>query len=100
MYPAGELNTLAARKALVRSRIAVHRHQCASNAATLLRPVEWIDHAVGRWRQFAPIAKLLGVPLGLLAGRMLMRRAGKWGKLFKFAPLVFRTAQMFAKSRA
>jgi hypothetical protein len=105
MYPAGELNLLAARKALVRVRIAERRWQCAADAAEASRPLAWIDGALDCWRQLSPLTKAVGLPLVLLAAKKL---AGRFGRspllrllptLLRSLPVVFRTAQAVAGRR-
>lgn len=109
MYPRGELNRLAARKALLQARIAVRRLECLQHAHGLARPVRLLDRAWALWRTIAPMAKLVGVPALLWAGGRFVRRgrggggggfAGKLGSLLKYAPLVMKAARAFSQARA
>ena len=59
MYPSAELNLLAARKAVLRRQIAAQRARCVAAAATLSRPLGWIDRALAIGRQWAPVAYAL-----------------------------------------
>jgi hypothetical protein len=86
MYPSGELNRLAARKALLQSRIAIRRWECAAAAAEIARPIAFIDRGVEMWHRISPFVKLLGVPLGLLITRIVSRKKkGKPTGKSKFA---------------
>ena len=78
MYPSGELNLLAARKALLQARIALRRYECAAAAAELTRPIAAIDRGLATWHRISPFVKILGVPLGLLVTRIISRK--KQGK--------------------
>jgi hypothetical protein len=78
MYPQAELIRLAARKAALRRDIAARRAQCAGAAATLARPLLWLDRATDLARRLAPFA---AVPLGLLAMRAVFPRLRLPGSL-------------------
>src|SRR5688572_30356422 len=97
MYPSGELNLLAARKALLQARIALRRYECAAAAAEVTRPIAAIDRGLATWHRISPFVKILGVPLGLLLTRIISRkRQGKPTGKSKFAafmtalPLIIR----------
>lgn len=96
MYPSGELNRLAARKALVRLRIDGNRWQCAETGAQLMRPVELLDRGLGYWRALSPLVKIAGVPLMLMLTRRLVGRAGRFAGIVRLLPSIFRTVRMFA----
>jgi hypothetical protein len=97
MYPRGELELLAARKALLQTRIAVRRWEVAAVATELMRPIAAIDRGLAVWHRISPFVKILGVPLGLLLTRIVSRkRQGKSTGKSKFAafmtalPLIIR----------
>ena len=71
MYPSGELNRLALRKALLRVRIAERRWECRQNGSELMRPVELADRGLAYWRALSPLVKVAGVPLLLMLTRRL-----------------------------
>ncbi|HVS54354.1 MAG TPA: hypothetical protein VHD62_18505 [Opitutaceae bacterium] len=103
MYPAGELNHLAARKALLRLRIAEHRLQCAQAADELARPLGWIDRALARWRSISPLAKTVGLPVVMLAAKKLLGRfggvaatVGKLPRLFRSLPAMLQAFRAMA----
>jgi hypothetical protein len=80
MYPRGELEELAARKAVLQARIAIRRYECIVAAAELKKPLAFADRVVGTWRSISPMLKLVSVPLGLLLAQFAAKRFGK-GKL-------------------
>jgi hypothetical protein len=102
MYPSGELNVLALRKAAVQARIAAHRWQCAAAAVELARPLAWIDRAHARWKSISPLAKMIGTPVAMLLGRKLFQKlgGGNLGMLARSAPAILEAVKMFAKARA
>jgi hypothetical protein len=86
MYPSGELTRLGAQKIVLQSRIAVRRLECVVAVAEVARPIAAIDRGIETWRRFAPLLKLLGIPLGLLLTRIVTRRRkGKPAGKSKFA---------------
>jgi len=85
MYPQRELTLLAARKAVLRQSIALSRVQCVADANRVAQPLAWLDRALAWWRRIPPLAKLVAVPLGLLAiQRVVFRRR----KIKIFLPLL------------
>ena len=106
MYPHGELNRLAARKTLLQARIAVRRLECTLAVVEIARPFAWIDRALQTWHRVSPMLKMLGVPLGLLVTRILVRkREGKTAGRSKFAavmaalPIIMRLVNMVKDAR-
>jgi hypothetical protein len=100
MYPAGELDALAVRKNMLLLRIALHRQQCVVAGSRLAKPLAWADDIIARWRKISPIAKMVGLPLGLMLARKATKRLGGSLKLLRFAPLILQTARSFARRRA
>ncbi len=96
MYPDGELNELAVYKAILRRRISRRREDCVAAAAGALRPIAWLDRAIVFWRQISPLAKLAVIPVGLLLKRVLFPRVGFFGKLLRWAPMIFTAGRAFA----
>jgi hypothetical protein len=66
MYPQRELNLLAARKDMLRQRIALTRIQTCADLARVVQPVAWCDKVVAFWKRIPPLTKLVAIPLGLL----------------------------------
>ena len=89
MYPQAELRILASRKAALRHRIHGRRIECAAAAATLSRPLEWIDRAHARWKKLSPVLKLAAVPLALLLRRKVAPRARILGSILRWGPLAY-----------
>jgi hypothetical protein len=86
MYPRRELELLAARKALLQTRIALRRLEVAAAATEVTRPIAAIDRGLAMWHRVSPFVKVLGVPLGLLLARIVSRkRRGKPTGKSKFA---------------
>lgn len=75
MFADDQLNELARRKELVRARVGLRRLQMIVTAGELARPVAWIDRGLALWRQFSPLVKTAGIPLGLLGLRRLFQRS-------------------------
>jgi hypothetical protein len=97
MYPRRELELLAARKALLQTRIALRRWEVAAAATEVTRPIAAIDRGLATWHRISPFVKTLGVPLGLLLVRIVSRKKrGKPTGKSKFAafmtalPLIIR----------
>lgn len=99
MYPSGELKELAARKASLRVRIDERRWLCVENGAELVRPVVIVDDLVDRWRRIAPLAKLVGVPLGLMIVRRLVRKFRHVAGFAQMLPVIFQTARTVSQWR-
>ena len=101
MYPHRDLAGLAARKAIVRARIAVRRWECAVAVAELSRPIAMVDRGMAMWRKISPFVKLIGLPVGLLGMRKVFRRAGrgKWSKIAAMMPVILRGAKMVMQMR-
>jgi len=105
MFADEQLAQLAERKLLVQTRITLRRMQCVVTAAELARPVALADRAWGLWRQFSPMLKAVGFPLGLFALRKVFGRprrpAGEgkgkgWlGALLAALPIVLQVMQSF-----
>jgi hypothetical protein len=103
MYPQRELSLLAAHKAELRRDIAFRRAQCALAAAQVVKPLEWLDRAVGFWRRLSPFTKLAAVPLGFLAKRALFPKGKILGALVRWSPMIFgvvRSVHSVVKNRA
>ena len=49
MYPQGELNRVAARKALLRASLQTDRERCASAFERLTRPLVWLERLRTIW---------------------------------------------------
>lgn len=101
MYPNGELERLALRKAQLQLRIAVHRRQCVEAFTRLAEPVAKVDRGIAAWRRISPWAKLLAIPAGFLLQRRFGRRRatpgagrGRLAALLAAVPLVIRGARM------
>ena len=100
MYPRQELIVLARRKALLRDRICIDRDGVAAAAARLVEPIEMVDRGVAYWRRVSPMVKLAAIPLGLLMGRVLKRRARKLSAALRWGPVVFAAVRGFAKGHS
>jgi len=87
MFPRGELTILAARKEILRLRIAARRAQIQACALRVTRPLGWIDHMLERWRSISPLVRMIVMPAGLFGVRALTTRLGK-GKWLLMAPLI------------
>lgn len=95
MYPRQQLNVLALRKAVVQSRIAARRQDCALHAAEVMRPVRWVDEACHVGRTVLARAGELALPVGMLLAQRFAKPGGKLEKVIAYAPLVMRLAQSF-----
>lgn len=100
MYAQRELNRLGEVKASLQRRIGRRRVECAVQADTALRPLQWVDRAYGYWRRIAPIAKLAMGPLGVWLFRSVARRRKVTGSLLRFAPLLWNVFRGFSRGRA
>jgi hypothetical protein len=101
MYPTGELNTLALRKAAVRARILRDRLRCVAFAAEVARPINWLDRALIQWRKISPVAKLAALPLGLLLRRAVLpgKKLNLMGRAVGLLPVVVGALKMFRVQR-
>lgn len=101
MYPRGELDELGTRKALVQARIAVRRLQCAEHAMQVAGPLRVIDRVREKWHHISPWVKLVGIPLGVIAGRKMEKRGheGKMSMLLKYAPIALQVVKLLTKAR-
>lgn len=88
MYPQAELTALARRKEAVRRSIADHREQCVAAAAVAVRPLRWLDTALGLWRQFGPLALVAAVPLGAVAFKGRSSGSSIFRTVLRWAPSV------------
>lgn len=96
MFPVQELNRLAAAKAMLRSRIAARRRDCAAAAQVLTRPVAWLDRAIALGRQFAPLARAALGPLGL-AWTCFRQTREKPARLHRWLPLLVTALQLASR---
>src|SRR5207248_1856103 len=82
----------------LRARIAEHRWECIEAAATLARPLQWMDRVVATWRRFSPLVRLAGLPLAWMVARRLklFSRIAKVTALARSLPLILNTARMVA----
>jgi hypothetical protein len=99
MHPGRELNRLAGLKAARQRGIAYHRAQCATAAARVLQPVEWVDEKLAVWRRLSPIAKLLAIPVGLLLKRVAAPRLRVMSTLLRWGPVLFGVVRGLSASR-
>jgi hypothetical protein len=86
MYPTRELSRLATHKQAVQQRITRHRADCVAAATGLARPFDWLDRALGFWRQLSPWIKIAAVPLGLFWKRPAAARP--LGALLRWLPVI------------
>jgi hypothetical protein len=86
MYPARELDRLAAHKLTVQRRISRRRIDCATAAVRAAKPLAWIDRMVVLWRQLSPWMKLAAVPLGFLLKKSSAPRPV--GALLRWLPVI------------
>lgn len=87
MYPAGQLNALAARKDLLRRHIALRRVVTILSAQRVLRPVRVADRLWIEWRRLSPFLKLAAGPLAAPLGRGLVRKRRRIiGSLIRWGP--------------
>ncbi len=91
---------LARRKAVLLDRICVDRDEVAAAAARLAEPIQVVDRGVTYWRRVSPMVKLAAVPIGILLGRVLKRRARKLSAALRWGPVVFAAVRGFAKGRS
>lgn len=99
MSPAGELTKLAARKDLLRRRIALRRVATVVVARRIAQPLRVADRIVGEWRRLSPLVKLAGVPLGALLGRSVHRKRRLIGQLVRWGPVLATVWRGFAAAR-
>jgi hypothetical protein len=91
---------MAARKALLLTRIAARRDACVTAAAELAQPLGWLDQIVARWRGISPLFKMVGVPVGLFFGRKLFRGLGRgrWVVVGMLLRLILRAVRAAGKT--
>ena len=89
MYPAKELTKLAAHKVVLRRDIALRRVQCRAAAATLGRPVAWLDRMVALWRKVSPLARLAALPVAFGVMRLILPRTKFLRSVLRWGPLAF-----------
>ncbi len=87
MYPQGELDLIASRKARLERKIARQRVECAEAVATVVQPLELIDRVRAQWRNFSPLVKFITLPLGLLAKRSASPWIRMFGTVLRWGPL-------------
>jgi len=97
MYPSGELDNLARRKAVVQARISLDRLRCVTLAAEVARPINWLDRTLIQLRKISPIMKLAAVPLGLLLSRAVLpgKKRNLMGRAARLLPLLVSALKMF-----
>lgn len=102
MYPTGQLNEIAQRKAALRVRIAAHRAECVAHAEQVARPIATFDRVAEQWRRVAPYAKLAAIPLGFLLQRRIAKKQaakGGWKRWLKLAPVAMSAMRMWDRVR-
>ena len=88
MHSTAELIRLAAHKATLRRKIALRRVECATAAAKVLQPLDWLDRASALWKKLSPFAQLAALPLGLLMRRVASPRFKVLSAVAQWAPIV------------
>ena len=88
MYPARELNRLAARKAALQRDIGLRRARCAAAMARVAQPVAWLDWTVAFYRRHSPLAQFAAVALGLFVRRPAWPRLKIPALLVRWGPLL------------
>ena len=88
MHSTAELIRLAAHKATLRRKIALRRVECATAAAKVLQPLDWLDRASALWKKRSPFAQLAALPLGLLMRRVASPRFKVLTVVAQWAPVV------------
>ncbi len=97
MYPARELNQLLDRKTVLRKRISRRREECAACAATVLRPLAWLDWAQRLW-QLRPVWTAAATAFG--KNWLFAASSGGWlRKALRFAPLIWNAWRAFSGAR-
>lgn len=99
MYPTGELNSLAARKDLLRRHIALRRVVTILSAQRALRPVRVADRLWAEWRRLSPFLRLAAGPLAALFGRGLARKRRVIGSLIRWGPALAGLWRGFKRTR-
>jgi hypothetical protein len=99
MYPQGELNQLARRKAVVRQSMAHRRVHYLEVAAAVSKPLAWIDRAYSLWRQLAPFATFAAGPLAGVAVRVAFPRFKLLGTVLRWLPGAFGAVSAFRRAR-
>jgi hypothetical protein len=99
MYPAAELTEIAARKDLLRRRVALRRVAIIIAAQRVARPLRVVDHIAAEWRRLSPLIKLAAVPLGAMLGRKLRGKRRMIGKLMRWGPVLASAWRGFSAAR-
>jgi len=90
MYPQRELDQLAARKDVLRGKIAQRRVQLIQDAARVAKPLQWLDKMAALWQRIPSVAKLMVVPLGAYAIKRTCSGRTKFiSSLLRWAPLAY-----------
>ena len=77
MYPRQQLNELAARKAVLQTRISLQRARGTLEFASVLPPLKVADALWQRWRALAPAVRNVVLPAAALIFQRQSRR-GSW----------------------
>ena len=88
MSPRRELDDLAARKLLLRARIAHGRVVMTLAAERAARPLRWADRLHAQWQAIPPPARVAALAGFVLALRVTLRRMGRHLPLLRWTPLV------------
>lgn len=100
MYPTAELESLDARKILLRQKIAASRLECVALAESASRPIALLDRVITQWRKISPIIKVAAVPLGFMLRRKLLpRKMGLFRSALRWAPAVLSAMRMARAQR-
>ena len=101
MYPAAELNDLAARKAVVRARVSVDRLRCATYAADAARPLQLLDRVITQWKRIPPFAKIAVLPLGLLLRQAVLpgKKVHLAGRVMRLLPVAMSAIKILKARR-
>lgn len=95
MYPQRELNRLAVYKVWLRRGIALRRTECMVAATRVAQPFAWLDRMVALWRKVPPLAKVVTLPLAVLAARVVFPRLKILGSLLRWGPLAYGVVRQF-----
>jgi hypothetical protein len=100
MYPDRELIGLALHRKILRRRIARRRSECVAAAATLARPIAWLDRVVDFWRKLSPLAQIALPSLGALAVRKVFSGHKILNLALRWAPWVAGAVRGFKAATA
>src|SRR5690606_8967111 len=109
MFASRKLDELAERKLQLHARITVRRMECVVAVSDLAQPIALVDRAWALWRQVSPLAKAVGIPLGLFFFKRLFARRkrikapprrGRFMALLGMLPMLFRVVQGFRAAAA